>query len=132
MLLKKFNLASLGDYTSKSKLAFILQCSTRTIYCYHEIAMNLEDFEDDYPSITKGSKAITSAELTRYQCWVLFGLMLICRRLQRNDVATCIMQNQNPEFTEKFSKATFQELNPDYKNNQEVTVSEYQSICTAA
>lgn len=132
MLLKKFNLASLDDYTSKSKLAFILQCSTRTIYCYHDIAMNLEDFEADYPSITKGSKAITSAELTRYQCWVLFSLMLICRRLQRNDVATCILQNQNPEFTEKFSKATFQELNPAYRNNQEVTVNDSQNICTAA
>jgi hypothetical protein len=132
MHLKKFNLASLCDYTSKSKLAFILQCSTRTIYCYHDIAMNLEDFEADYPSITKGSKAITSAELTRYQCWVLFSLMLVCRRLQRNDVATCILQNQNPEFTEKFSRETYHQLHPEYRPTQEVIIHDYQIICTAA
>lgn len=132
MQLKKFNLASLDDYTSKSKLAAVLECSTRTIHAYHDIAINIGDFEADYPSITKGSKAITSAELTRYQCWVLFTLMVVCQRLRRSDVSGCILQNSNPEFTEKFSKETYHQLNPEYRTNQEVTVNEYQIICTAA
>ena len=127
MLLKKFTLANLDDYTSKSKLAFILQCSTRTIYCYHDIAMNLEDFEADYPSICKGSKAITSAELTKYQCWVIFSLMLICRRLQRSDVSKCISQNENPEFISKFSKDSFHQLNPEEASDYDTT-----TICKAA
>ncbi|MFM6265439.1 MAG: hypothetical protein ACKPFA_02845, partial [Dolichospermum sp.] len=86
MNLNKFHLEELGEFTSKSKLSQLLQISSRTLYQYHEIAMVIEDFENDYPSITKGSKAITKAELTKYQCWVLFSLILVCRRLSRQDV----------------------------------------------
>lgn len=128
MNLNRFSLGELGEFTSKSKLSQLLQISSRTLYQYHDIAMLLEDFEADYPSITKGSKAITKAELTKYQCWVIFSLILVCRRLTRGDVYDCLLKGTNPEFTAKFSKSNYQQLNQDLgAENYEVT-----GICKAA
>ncbi|MFM6004926.1 MAG: hypothetical protein ACKPB7_16920 [Sphaerospermopsis kisseleviana] len=87
--------------------------------------MVIEDFESDYPSITKGSKAITKAELTRYQCWVLFSLILVSRRLSRQDVYTCLLQGTNPAFTAKFSKDSYYQLTQD--STDDIT-----TICKAA
>ena len=128
MNLNRFSLGELGEFTSKSKLSQLLQISSRTLYQYHDIAMLVDDFEDDYPSITKGSKAITKAELTRYQCWVLFTLMLVCRRLSRGDVHECLLKETNPEFTAKFSKLSYQQLNP----NIEDIANDLTAICKAA
>jgi hypothetical protein len=55
MNLNRFFLGELGEFTSKSKLSQLLQISSRTLYQYHDIAMLIDDFEADYPSITKGS-----------------------------------------------------------------------------
>lgn len=116
MNLHRFSLGELGEFTNKSKLSQLLDISSRTLYQYHDIAMLVDDFEDDYPSITKGSKAITKAELTRYQCWVLFSLMLVCRRLSRGDVHECLLKGTNSEFTIKFSKSNYHELNPNIED----------------
>jgi hypothetical protein len=128
MNLDKFHLEELGEFTSKSKLSQLLDISSRTLYQYHDIAMLIDDFENDYPSITKGSKAITKAELTRYQCWVLFSLMLVCRRLSRGDVYECLLKETNPEFSGKFSKVSYHELNP----NIEDIANDITTICKAA
>ena len=128
MNLDKFHLEELGEFTSKSKLSKLLDISSRTLYQYHDIAILMDDFEDDYPSITKGSKAITKAELTRYQCWVLFTLMLVCRRLSRGDVYECLLKGTNPEFIAKFSKTSYHELNP---NIEDIT-HDITTICKAA
>jgi hypothetical protein len=128
MNLNRFFLGELGEFTSKSKLSQLLQISSRTLYQYHDIAMLIDDFEADYPSITKGSKAITKAELTRYQCWVLFSLMLVCRRLSRGDVYKCLLKETNPEFSGKFSKTSYQQLNPDIED----LTNELTTICKAA
>ncbi|MFM6749490.1 MAG: hypothetical protein ACKPJH_24400 [Dolichospermum sp.] len=127
MNLNKFHLEELGEFTSKSKLSQLLQISSRTLYQYHEIAMVIGDFENDYPSITKGSKAITKAELTKYQCWVLFSLILVCRRLSRQDVYNCLLQDENPGFTIKFSKDSYHQLNPQEVKNHDIT-----TVCKAA
>ena len=128
MNLDKFHLEELREFTSKSRLAQTLKISSRTLYQYHDIAILIDDFEDDYPSITKGSKAITKADLTRYQCWVLFSLMLVCRRLSRGDVYECLLKETNPEFTVKFSKSSYQQLNP----NIEDIANDITTICKAA
>ena len=123
MNLKKFNLSSLDDYTSKSRLGNILEVSSRTVFEYHQLAMLISDFEGDYPSINRNSKAITSAGLTKYQCWVMFSLMLACRRLARQDVANVLLNDLDPEFSHKFSKNNFYQLNP------EVSEHELTAIC---
>lgn len=128
MNLRQFSLGDLGEFTSKSKLAQILKISSRTLYQYHEIALLIEDFESDYPSITKGSKAITKAELTKYQCWVIFSLILVCRRLSRADVYECLLKGTNPEFSAKFSKANYQQLT----QNIEDKYNDLTTICKAA
>jgi hypothetical protein len=128
MDLNNFSLGELREFTSKSRLAQTLKISSRTLYQYHDIAMLVDDFEDDYPSITKGSKAITKAELTRYQCWVLFTLILVCRRLSRGDIYECLLKGSNPEFTVKFSKSSYQQLNP----NIEDIANDLTAICKAA
>lgn len=128
MELRQFSLGELGEFTSKSKLTQVLKISSRTLYQYHEIALLIEDFEADYPSITKGSKAITKAELTKYQCWVIFSLILVCRRLTRGDVYICLLKGTNPEFTAKFSKDSYQQLTQDLGvENNDIT-----TICKAA
>jgi hypothetical protein len=113
MNLRKFNLSELGDFTSKSKLGSLLEVSSRTIFEYHQLAMLISDFEGDYPSISKNSKAITSASLTKYQCWVMFSLMLACRRLARQDVANVLLNELDKEFSHKFSKLNFYQMNPE-------------------
>jgi hypothetical protein len=128
MDLNNFSLGELREFTSKSRLAQTLKISSRTLYQYHDIAILIDDFEDDYPSITKGSKAITKAELTRYQCWVLFSLMLVCRRLSRGDVYECLLKETNPEFSGKFSKTFYQQLNPDIED----IANDITTICKAA
>ena len=128
MNLRQFSLGDLGEFTSKSKLSQILKISSRTLYQYHEIALLIEDFEGDYPSITNGSKAITKAELTKYQCWVIFSLILVCRRLSRADVYECLLKGTNPEFTAKFSKINYQELTQELGvENNDIT-----TVCKAA
>ena len=123
MNLRKFNLSELGEFTSKSRLGNILEVSSRTVFEYHQLAMLISDFEGDYPSISRNSKAITSAGLTKYQCWVMFSLMLACRRLARQDVANVLLNELDPDFSHKFSKLNFYQLNP------EVTEYEFAAIC---
>ena len=121
MNLKKFSLGELGEFTSKSKLGNILEISSRTVFEYHQLAMLIADFEGDYPSISRGSKAITSAGLTKYQCWVMFTLMLVCRRLARQDVYTVLLNELDRDFSHKFSKANFYQLNPQQEAEYELT-----------
>lgn len=126
--LRNFSLDNLGEYTSKIALSKMLGISVRTIYQYHEIAMLISDFEDDYPSITKNSQAISSSELTRYQCWVIFSLILVCRRLSRKNVYECLLKGTNEEFTAKFSKSNYQQLTQNIGDvNNDIT-----TICKAA
>lgn len=123
MNLKRFSLSELGEFTSKSKLGNILEVSSRTVFEYHQLAMLIADFEGDYPSISRNSKAITSASLTKYQCWVMFSLMLACRRLARQDVANVLLNDLDPEFSHKFCKNNYYQMNP------EVTEHELTAIC---
>jgi hypothetical protein len=111
--LKRFSLSELAEFTSKSKLGNILEVSSRTVFEYHQLAMLIGDFEGDYPSISRNSKAITSAGLTKYQCWVMFSLMLACRRLARQDVANVLLNDLDPEFSHKFSKNNYYQMNPE-------------------
>ena len=124
MNLRKFNLSELGEFTSKSKLGSLLEVSSRTIFEYHQLAMLISDFEGDYPSISKNSKAITSAGLTKYQCWVMFSLMLACRRLARQDVSNVLLNDLDPEFSHKFSKNNYYQMNP-----QEEMIHELTTVC---
>lgn len=123
MNLKNFHLSQLGEFTSKSRLGNILEVSSRTIFEYHQLAMLIADFEGDYPSISRGSKAITSAGLTKYQCWVMFSLMLVCRRLARQDVHNVLLNELDKDFSHKFTKNNYYQLNP------EVTEHELATIC---
>ena len=118
MNLKNFDLSQLGEFTSKSKLGSILDVSSRTVFEYHQLAMLISDFEGDYPSISRGSKAITSAGLTKYQCWVMFSLMLVCRRLARHDVANVLLNELDKDFSQKFSKNNFSQLNPEVTEHE--------------
>ena len=118
MNLKNFDLSQLGEFTSKSKLGSILDVSSRTVFEYHQLAMLISDFEGDYPSISRGSKAITSAGLTKYQCWVMFSLMLVCRRLARHDVANVLLNELDKDFSQKFSKNNFYQLNPEVTEHE--------------
>lgn len=107
MRLENFRLSDLGDCTSKLKLAKVLEISTRTLYEYHDIAMLIADFESDYPAFIEGDAPITQCPLTKYQSWVLFALMLNCRRLPRAKVNQCFLEGNNPQFIAKFSKEYF-------------------------
>lgn len=118
MNLKNFSLSELGEFTSKSRLGNILEVSSRTIFEYHQLAMLISDFEGDYPSISRGSKAITSAGLTKYQCWVMFSLMLVCRRLARQDVANVLLNDLDPDFSHKFTKNNYYQLNPEVQEHE--------------
>ena len=122
MNLKNFSLSELGEFTSKSKLGNILEVSSRTIFEYNQLAMLIADFEGDYPSISRGSKAITSAGLTKYQCWVMFSLMLCCRRLARQDVYNVLLNELDKDFYHKFSKNNY------YQMNSEVTEHELTAV----
>ena len=121
MNLRKFNLSELAEFTSKSRLGNILEVSSRTIFEYHQLAMLISDFEGDYPSISRNSKAITSAGLTKYQCWVMFTLMLACRRLSRQDVANVLLNELDRDFSHKFSKMNYHQLNPQEEMTHELT-----------
>lgn len=107
MNLQKFTIKAMRQHTSKLELSRILEISTKTLYEYHDIAMLIQDFESDYPSFTNNSPAITKVALSQYQCWVIYSLILICRRLPRDGVKICLLQNSNPDFTAKFNKKTF-------------------------
>ncbi|MFM7369818.1 MAG: hypothetical protein ACKO2Z_18945, partial [Sphaerospermopsis kisseleviana] len=110
---RNLDLSKLGEFTSKSKLIQLLEISSRTMYEYHQLALLISDFENDYPSFTRGSQAITSCELTKYQSWVIVSLIVCCQRLKRKNVYDCLLKGTNPEFTAKFSKANYQELTKD-------------------
>ncbi|MFY7798016.1 MAG: hypothetical protein ACOVQ3_03430 [Dolichospermum sp.] len=118
MNLRNFNLSNLEEFTSKSRLGNILEVSSRTVFEYHQLAMLISDFEGDYPSISRNSKAITSAGLTKYQCWVMFSLMLACRRLARQDVANVLLNELDKEFSHKFSKNNFYQMNPEVTEHE--------------
>ncbi|MEY3223589.1 MAG: hypothetical protein RLZZ203_2445 [Cyanobacteriota bacterium] len=128
MNLKSFDLSQLGEFTSKSKLIQILKISSRTMYEYHQLALLIDDFENDYPSFTGGSQAITSCELTKYQSWVIVSLIFCCQRLKRRNVYECLLKGNNPEFTAKFSKANYQQLNQDLG----AATNDITTICKAA
>lgn len=124
MNLQNFTTKTLRQYTSKLQLAKILNVSTKTLYQYHDTAMLIEDFEKDYPSFTNDSYAITKASLTQYQCWVIFSLISICRRLPHKEVKVCLLQDKNPDFTKKFSKSYYhyqEDLNNDVETICRVT-----------
>lgn len=128
MELRNFDLSQLEDFTSKSKLIQLLKISSRTMYEYHQLALLIEDFECDYPAFTQNSPAITSCELSKYQVWVIFSLILCCKRLKRRNVHECLLKGTNPEFTAKFSKLNYQELTKDLG----VTTNDITTICKAA
>lgn len=113
MDLSRFSLSALSEFTSKSRLQTLFKCSRPTIYEYHDIALNLEDYELDFPPRPNGTRN-TSATLTRYQCWVIYSLMLYCRRVNRSDVSEVFLQGSDSEFLSKFSKLNFYQLNPQY------------------
>lgn len=119
MRLENFSLKDLGEFTPKLRLAQILEISTRTLYQYHDIAMLISDFEADYPAFTSESPAITQCALTKYQAWVLFALMLACRRLPRSKVEECFLKGTNPKFTAKFTKEYFTQNLGEFSNESE-------------
>lgn len=114
MQLSNFDIDSLEEYTSKSKLAFILQVSSATMGKYCNIAMLIADFEADYPSMVHGSKPHTGAGLTKYQVWVIYKLMLICRRIARAWVENCLENETNPQFAQQFSKEEYLKCRNEY------------------
>jgi len=118
MDLSKFKLDKLEEFTSKSSLQQILQVSSATIHSYANVALFIPDFESDYPSMIKGGAPDTSAYLTRYQCWVIYGLMLTCNRLKISKVSEALRTNIDPEFTSKFSKESFLARNKNNGNSQ--------------
>lgn len=111
MQLKNFSLDQIDDFISKSALCNLLKISSRTMYEYHQLAMLIPDFEADYPCVRSGSVAITSCQLTKYQCWVIVSLLVISKRLRRSNVYECLLNGTNPDFTDKFSKTNYQQLN---------------------
>lgn len=128
MELSKFDLNQLGEFTSKSQLQTLFKCSRPTIYEYHDIALNLSDYEMDFPPRPDGTRN-TSAALTRYQCWVIYSLMLYCRRVSRSDVGEVFLRGSDTQFLHKFSKLNFCQLNPQYGG--EINC-EYQELCSVA
>lgn len=117
--LQKFTLEALPEYTPKLTLAKILEVSSRTLYEYHNTAMLISDFEAEYPAFTNDSYPITKAKLTKYQCWVLFSLILVCRRLPREKVHICLLQDLNPDFSQKFTKQYFQKYQQELNHESE-------------
>lgn len=111
MKLNNFDLEKMPDFISKSRLCSTLQISTKTMWNYHQLAMLIPDFESDYPCVRSGSMAITSCQLTKYQCWVIVSLLMVSKRLRRSNVYECLLNNTNPDFTDKFSKLNYQQLN---------------------
>ena len=128
MNLTKFDLNSLPEFTSKSHLQTLFKCSRPTIYEYHDIALNLSDYELDFPPRPNGTRN-TSAALTKYQCWVIYSLMLYCRRVSRSDVSEVFLQGSDSDFLSKFSKLNFYQLNPQYGG---VVNCEYQELCSVS
>lgn len=128
MELSKFNLSDLSEFTSKSRLQTLFKCSRPTIYEYHDILLNLSDYELDFPPKPDGTRN-TGAGLTRYQCWAMFTLMVYCRRVLISDVKPVFLQGTDIKFLSKFSKLNFDQLNPNYGG---VVNCEYQELCSAS
>lgn len=128
MDLSKFDLSRLSEFTSKSHLEQLFRCSRPTVYQYHDIALNLADYEDDFPPRPNGTKN-TGAGLTRYQCWVIFALMVYTRRVPRSDVSKVFLDGCDSEFLGKFSKLSFIQNNPNYGG---VVNCEYKELCSVA
>jgi hypothetical protein len=106
---------------TKSFLSHALECSTRSIYNYAEIAeIYVDDFLNDYPKI--GSEIITSYPLTIYQCWVLFRIYQFLKNIPKSEVLKHQLEN-NPTIQKQYSKAQFELIYPEYKegNNDGTT-----------
>jgi hypothetical protein len=88
MNLSNFSIHQIDEYTPKSRLAKVLSISSRTIYDYHQLALDIDDFLADYPSFD--DEPCTRASLTKYQCWVLVSLMFFSRRAPRSHMTRCV------------------------------------------
>lgn len=109
MNLDKFDLKEIPENISKRRLFKLLECSSQTLREYHDIAMNIPDFENEYPRVTSKSTPITKVALTKYQVWVIFSLIKVSQRLTKKEVSNAIIYEENLEFTKKFSKAYYYE-----------------------
>jgi hypothetical protein len=48
----------------------------------------------------------------------MFSLMLACRRLARQDVANVLLNDLDPEFSHKFSKNNYYQMNPEVTEHE--------------
>lgn len=124
--LEAFDFTTIKEFTSKSKLWQLLKISSATGVSYHDLAMCLPDFENDYPRMTSNSSPCTKAELTKYQVWVIYKLMWHCLRASRQDTYQCLLNGLNPVFEASLSK------NEYLRCQEEYTESECQDLCTGS
>lgn len=83
-----FDFNQLEEYTSKSELCRLLKVSSRTIFNYHQLALSVDDFYEDYPTL--GNDTDTTAKLTKYQVWVLTTLITFGQRIAKSKMLkTC-------------------------------------------
>jgi hypothetical protein len=122
--LESFDFTIIGEFTSKSRLWALLEVSSATGVSYHDLAMCISDFENDYPRMTSNSSPCTKAELTKYQVWVIYKLMWHCLRASRQDTYQCLLNGLNPVFESSLSKDEYLRCQQEYQE------SECKDLCT--
>jgi hypothetical protein len=123
-----FNIDDFDQYcTTKTKVAEIFGLSRRTIQNYSAIASKLiGDFDADYPNID--GKVLSSAGLSLYQCWVLYGFHLW---LNIRKLPLAVLKHKltdDVDFYKKFSKKRFEKI----YGGSEINNNEPKSVCRIA
>lgn len=104
--MKPFDIGSLEEFTTKQKLAAILEISIRSVYSYDTIARHcLPEYVQEYP--VAEHKSITRYPLTRYQCWILAKIAWHLRLFSTKELTYLLSENY--DFALKFSKEAFEE-----------------------
>lgn len=110
MKLDDFNILEIGEYTTKTHLATLLKISTRTIYQYHKLALQTDEFLTDYPTLDN-EYYNTSSSLTRYQVWVIYMLMLCAQRVPKSQMLETDANNKvwiKQSVNARLSKSEYQ------------------------
>jgi len=97
--------------TTKSKLADVINCSTRSIFNYHEIAsIYVDDFLNDYLKLSQ--KIVTSYPLSIYQCWVLFRIHQFLKIVPKAELLKNSLEH-DVKVQNQYSKAHFESIYPE-------------------
>jgi hypothetical protein len=111
-MLLSFNPLDLSDLTTKSQLSNLLGISRTTLYEFHQIAASNYSFLSDYPSSDFSDDAYTKHPMTKYQCWFIWMLYVISRKVPRNKLYTTVGNSilLNYELSNLLNKECFQQF----------------------